>query len=247
MKRYLHGGENSVMTAKQVQRALQCLADPQKAKASAWFFKTAQGQYGHGDKFRGVTVPKQRRVAKQFKTLPLADLTKLLKSPWHEDRLTALFILADQFQHSQVEQQHKLVRYYLQYKKYVNNWDLVDSSADRILGEYLFATQHSIKRLKVLAMSPSLWDRRIAIIATYAFIKQGDPKPTLFIARFLQRDTHDLIHKAVGWMLREVGKRCSLEAECAFLDEFYRTMPRTMLRYAVEKFPKSTRLKYLQG
>lgn len=235
------------MTAKHVQQALQKLASPKKAQASAWFFKTNKGQYGHGDKFRGVTVPEQRRIAKQYKALPLTELTKLLKSPWHEDRLTALFILVGQFQHSPIEQQHELVRYYLQYKKYVNNWDLVDSSADRILGEYLYATQHSIKRLKVLAMSPSLWDRRIAIIATYAFIKHGDPKPTLFVARFLQRDKADLIHKAVGWMLREVGNRCSIQAECAFLDEFYRTMPRTMLRYAIEKFPEPLRLKYLQG
>ena len=236
-----------LMIAQQVQQALQKIATPKKAKASAWFFKTAQGQYGHGDKFRGVTVPEQRRVAKKFRDLALVELTQLLQSPWHEDRLTALFILVDQFQHSTLMQQQVIVRYYLQHKKYVNNWDLVDSSADRILGEYLYTTKHSIKRLKVLAMSPSLWDRRIAIIATYTFIKHGDPKPTLFVARFLQRDKADLIHKAVGWMLREVGNRCSVQAECAFLDEFYQSMPRTMLRYAIEKFPKALRLKYLQG
>ena len=235
------------MTAQEVQQSLQKLGTAKKAKASAWFFKTGQGQYGEGDKFRGVTVPEQRRVAKQFSTITIEELTKLLQSPWHEDRLTALFILADQFQHSTLEQQQVIVRYYLQHKKNVNNWDLVDSSADRILGEYLYQAKHSIKRLKVLAKSPVLWDRRIAIIATYAFIKHGDPQPTLFVARFLQRDQEDLIHKAVGWMLREVGNRCSVQAECAFLDEFYQNMPRTMLRYAIEKFPKAKRLKYLQG
>lgn len=235
------------MTARQVQSALQSVASPKKAKASAWFFKTGQGQYGHGDKFRGVTVPEQRRIAQQCKNLPLSQVTKLLYSPWHEDRLTALFILVNQFQHADFNTQHTLVQYYLQHKKQVNNWDLVDSSADRILGEYLYATQHSIKRLKVLAMSPSIWDRRISIIATYAFIKHGDPQPTLFVARFLQRDQHDLIHKAVGWMLREVGNRCSVDIECQFLDEYYQTMPRTMLRYAIEKFSKQLRLNYLRG
>src|SRR3990167_1583502 len=139
-----------LMIAQQVQQALQKIATPKKAKASAWFFKTAQGQYGHGDKFRGVTVPEQRRVAKKFRDLALVELTQLLQSPWHEDRLTALFILVDQFQHSTLMQQQVIVRYYLQHKKYVNNWDLVDSSADRILGEYLYTTKHSIKRLKVL-------------------------------------------------------------------------------------------------
>lgn len=235
------------MTARQVQQALQQIATSTKAEASAWFFKTGKGQYGAGDQFRGVTVPEQRRVAKQYKALPISELTKLLKSPWHEDRLTALFVLVDQFQHGSPEQQHELVRYYLQYKRYVNNWDLVDSSAHKILGEYLYSRQQSIKRLKVLAMSRSIWDRRIAIIATAAFIQHGDPKPTLFVARFLQRDKEDLIHKAVGWMLREVGNRCSIQAECAFLDEFYQTMPRTMLRYAVEKFPPTLRLKYLRS
>ncbi len=234
-----------MLNAKQVQLALQTIATPTKAKSSAWFFKSGPGQYGYGDKFRGVTVPEQRVIAKQFKTLSLSEITKLLQSPWHEDRLTALHILVIQFQHSDAAQQRVIVKYYLQYKQYINNWDLVDSSADRILGEYLFSTQQSVKRLKTLAMSRSVWDRRIGIIATYAFIKHGDPKPTLFVARFLQRDKHDLIHKAVGWMLREVGKRCSREAEIAFLTEFAATMPRTMLRYAIEHFSKADQAYWL--
>jgi len=224
---------------KQVQQALQAIATPQKAKTSAWFFKTGPGQYGYGDKFRGVTVPEQRQIAKRFKTLPLPELLKLLQSGWHEDRLTALLILVDQFQHGTITQQRQIANYYLQHKQYVNNWDLVDSSADKILGEYLCTTKQSIKRLKTLAMSRSLWDRRIAMIATFAFIKHGDPKPTLFVARFLQNDQADLMHKAVGWMLREVGKRCSRESEILFLKEFAATMPRTMLRYAIEHFSKA--------
>lgn len=232
---------------KAVQADLQKISTPKKAAVSAWFFKTGKGQYGYGDKFRGVTVPEQRKIAKQFKDSPLTEILKLLQSPWHEDRLTALFILVGQYQEGDVTQQQTIVKYYLQYKKYVNNWDLVDSSADKILGEYLYTTKQSFKRLKVLAMSRSVWDRRIGMIATYAFIKHGDPKPTLFVARFLQRDQHDLIHKAVGWMLREVGERCSREAEETFLKEFAAAMPRTMLRYAIEKFSPAEKQRWLKA
>ena len=234
-----------IPTRQTVHNALQRLGTTKKAKASAWFFKTGKGEYAEGDKFLGVTVPEQRTVAKRFKQLPLAECIQLLQSPWHEDRLVALFILVDQFQKAQPEQQREIVRIYLRNTRYINNWDLVDSSAHKILGEYLYTTQQSIKRLKVLAKSRLVWDRRIAIIATAAFIQRGDPKPTLFVARFLQRDQHDLIHKAVGWMLREVGKRCSREAEEAFLNEFAATMPRTMLRYALEHFSESRKRYYL--
>lgn len=234
-------------TVQQVKQALQQISTSKKAIASAWFFKTGKGQYAEGDKFRGVTVPQQRGIAKKFRLLPLDECVRLLQSPWHEDRLVALFILVDQFQQAAPAGQKEIVRLYLRNTKYINNWDLVDSSAHKILGAYLYNTQQSIKRLKVLAKSRSVWDRRIAVIATAAFINHGDSKPTLFIARFLQKDEHDLIHKAVGWMLREVGKRCSMADEIVFLDEFAATMPRTMLRYAIEKFPKPLRLKYLNA
>ncbi|EKD79068.1 MAG: hypothetical protein ACD_41C00177G0003 [uncultured bacterium] len=233
------------MTVKQIQHALQQLGTTKKAQASAWFFKTGQGEYAEGDQFHGVTVPEQRKIAKKNRKLPLTQCIELLHSPWHEDRLVALFILVDKFQHAPAPEQREIVRLYLRNTKCINNWDLVDSSAHKILGEYLYTTKKSIKRLKVMAKSRLVWDRRIAIISTYAFILHGDPKATLFIARFLQRDQHDLIHKAVGWMLREVGKRCLVADEEIFLKEFAATMPRTMLRYAIEHFPKARQRYYL--
>lgn len=229
------------MKAKLVQQALQQLATTTKARASAWFFKTGKGQYGYGDQFRGVTVPEQRKIVKQFKDLPLAEIDQLLKSKWHEDRLTAILILVQRFQRSTTEEQKILTKFYLQRSSAINNWDIVDSSAAVIVG------QQPVSVLKRLAKSKLLWDRRIAIIATYHAIKQGKPTPALTIAKVLLHDDHDLIQKAVGWMLREVGNHCSQETEMHFLDRYYKVMPRTMLRYAIEKFPEKRRLKYLKG
>lgn len=230
-----------MLKAVAVQRVLKQLGTAKKAKASAWFFKTGKGQYGYGDQFRGVTVPEQRQIVKRFKDLPLAEIDQLLKSKWHEDRLTGVLILVQRFQQSIASEQKKLTRFYLQRSSAINNWDIVDSSAAVMVGH------QPLSVLKRLAKSTLLWNRRIAIIATYHSIKQKNPKPTFIIAKMLLKDQEDLMHKAVGWMLREVGNRCSQQVECAFLDEFYQTMPRTMLRYAIEKFPEKRRLSYLRS
>lgn len=223
------------MTARNVQQALKRLGSKEKAKASAWFFKTAPGQYGYGDTFRGVTVPQQHAVARQCVDLSLKECVALLRSPWHEDRLTAVFILVHQFERTSAATRKKIATLYLRNTRYVNNWDIVDSSAPVIMAE------QPLSVLKQLARSSMLWERRIAIIATFASIKAGNPLPALTIAKLLLKDKEDLIHKAVGWMLREVGSRCSREAEERFLRQYAATMPRTMLRYAIEKFPPRRR------
>lgn len=227
------------MTARHVQQALKRLGSREKAKASAWFFKTAPGQYGYGDRFRGVMVPQQHAVARQFCDLPLKECVTLLRSPWHEDRLTAVFILVHQFTSGSAETKKKIAAVYLRSTRYVNNWDIVDSSAPVIMAE------QPLSVLKKLARSSMLWERRIAILATFASIKTGNPVPALIIAKLLLKDKEDLIHKAVGWMLREVGSRCSREAEERFLRQYAATMPRTMLRYAIEKFPLRRRTFWL--
>lgn len=221
-----------------VQSDLKSFATPARAKSSAWFFKTGKGQYGEGDKFIGVTVPDQRIVAKKYIDLPFKEIEKLLISPIHEHRLTALFILVGAYKKAKKE----VYDFYLKHTKYINNWDLVDSSASLIVGEWLLNKERSV--LYTLAKSKNIWDRRIAIIATGAFIKNGEFADTLKIAQILLKDSHDLIHKAVGWMLREVGKRDE-KAEEAFLKKHYKCMPRTMLRYAIERFPESKRHEYL--
>jgi 3-methyladenine DNA glycosylase AlkD len=229
-------------SCRDVVAALQALGSPAKAKASAWFFKTGEGQYGHGDVFCGVTVPEQRRVAKRFAALPLAELRTLLGSPIHECRLTALLILVRQYERGDPVECARIARFYLAQRARVNNWDLVDSSASYILGRHLLTRDRSI--LYRLARSRNIWERRIAIIATAAFIRAGDYADTLAIAKLLLGDTHDLIHKAVGWMLREVGNRAPAVEE-RFLKAHAATMPRTMLRYAIEKFPEAKRRAYM--
>lgn len=210
-----------------VQTDLQAYATPLKAKASSWFFKTGKGQYGEGDVFIGVTVPEQRLVAKKYKELPLAEIEKLLHSPIHEHRQTALMILA----RKKIDKD--IVDFYLDHTNRVNNWDLVDTSA-KILGDYL--RDKSDRRILLkLARSKSLWERRIAIVATHELIKEHDFTMTFTVAEVLMGDPHDLIHKAVGWMLREAGKR-DQAAEEVFLNKYYKVMHRTMLRYAIEKF-----------
>lgn len=220
--------------------------DSEKAEFLPRFFKTGPGEYGEGDRFIGVTVPQQRKVAKAyFKDIGLADIEELLLDEVHEYRLTALFMLVYKYQRAMTEREKKeIVDFYLRNTHRVNNWDLVDSSADKILGEYLFDKEKEI--LYTLAVSDNLWEQRISVIATYYFIKQSEFQDTLRIAEHLFDHPHDLIHKAVGWMLREVGKR-DLETELAFLKKHYEEMPRTMLRYAIEKFEPGLRLKFLKG
>lgn len=229
-------------TSQAVDDQLKSLGTPEKAKASAWFFKTGKGQYGYGDVFYGVTVPEQRKVAKEFAGLSLAEIEKLLKHTVHECRLTGLLILVKQFQKADESQRQQIAQFYLDHLSCVNNWDLVDSSASSILGVYLIDKDRSV--LYQLAKSADLWRRRVAIIATAAFINCGQFDDTLRIAELLLPDTHDLIHKAVGWMLREVGKKDRVVEE-KFLAQHAATMPRTMLRYAIEKFPDHERKLYL--
>lgn len=240
------------MSAHDVVTALKAVASPTKAKASAWFFKTGPGQYGEGDRFIGVTVPEQRTVAKQFRDLPLAEIERLLESPIHEHRLTALLILVGQYQRADAKAKKRVLDFYLDHLDRVNNWDLVDSSAGYIVGNYYLGrravygpnSRCGSAVLQRLSRSKNLWRRRVAIIATQAFISAGQFNDTLTLAEQLLNDRHDLMHKATGWMLREVGNRDPKVLK-AFLDEHASTMPRTMLRYAIEKFDPVTRKHYL--
>lgn len=217
------------------------LADPVRAVGAQRYFKTGPGEYGEGDIFIGLTVPQSRNIAKKYHALPLAEIQKLLRSPIHEHRLVALLVLVYKYEHT--EEQEKIVTFYLKQRKHINNWDLVDTSASCILGNWLIDKDTSI--LHTLAHAKNLWDRRIAIVATAAFIRNSQYGDTLALAEILMDDTHDLIHKAVGWMLREVGKK-SEKTLTAFLDMHASHMPRTMLRYAIERFPEKKRQKYLR-
>ena len=226
----------------ELKKDLEDLADPEKAKILSRFFKTGKGQYGEGDVFLGIVVPKQRTVAKKYSRLPLRDIGRLLTSKIHEHRFVALLILVDTYKNADKEDRGKIAGFYLKQKRNINNWDLVDLSAPNILGEYLLDNDRTV--LYRLAGSKNLWERRIAIMSTFAFIRKNDFKDTLRIAGLLLRDSHDLIHKAVGWMLREVGKR-DLKAEEDFLRSNYMAMPRTMLRYAVERFDEEKRKMFM--
>lgn len=216
----------------------------EKAEFLPKFFKTHVGGYGEGDKFIGVTVPNQRKAARKFKDLSLEDLQELLDEDIHEYRLTALFILARKYDRSGEEGKKEIVDFYIRNVDRVNNWDLVDSSANKILGPYLIDKDKSL--LYEFARSGHLWKERISIIATMYFIKKDIYEDTLEISKILLNHEHDLIHKAVGWMLREVGKR-DKQVEENFLKLYYKDMPRTMLRYAIEKFDKEERTRYLKG
>ena len=231
-----------------IHQELKLLANPTKAKVLQGFFKTSKGHYGHGDMFYGIQVPHTKNVCKKYFSLSLKDAQSLLYSPVHEERLASLFILVDQYQRAKKNKnaalQQRIVNFYLQHARQVNNWDLVDSSADKILGDCLLDRDKSV--LLKLAHSNNLWEKRISIIATFAFIKNGQSEWTFKIAKLLLRDEHDLIHKAVGWMLREVGKRVSQKEEETFLKKHAAHMPRTMLRYAIEKFEPKKRLYYLK-
>ncbi|MDQ6768619.1 MAG: DNA alkylation repair protein [Gemmatimonadota bacterium] len=234
----------TVPTLTALRKELRALADPTDAEFLQGFFKTAPGQYGAGDKFLGLRVPDLRRLVREYSELEDSRVLEMLKSPWHEERLLALLLLVHRYRRGDKAVRAKVHRAYLANTQYINNWDLVDASAEHIVGPHL--DRREIKLLEKLARSKSLWERRIAIISTFHFIRAGEFRPTMKIARLLLTDTHDLIHKAVGWMLREVGKR-DRRAEDAFLRKHYRVMPRTMLRYAIERHPEPLRKQYLKG
>ncbi|HEY7500373.1 MAG TPA: DNA alkylation repair protein [Vicinamibacterales bacterium] len=232
------------MTAGEIRKKLHALAIPADAANLQRFFKTGPGEYGEGDRFIGVKVPGLRAVCRECRGLPLSQVRTMLRSPVHEERALALMILVDAFPRADAAEQRKIYDFYLEHTKYINNWDLVDLSAGQIVGGWLRGKSKA--PLTKLARSKSLWERRIAIIATFDGIRIGEYDETFRIADLLLRDSHDLIHKAVGWLLREVGKRDGA-AERRFLRTRYKTMPRTMLRYAIEKFPEAERKKYLRG
>lgn len=237
-------GLSSALNARVAQQRLRSLGCPEQAAILARFFKTGPGEYGEGDQFIGVKVPVIRNVGKEFQSLPLSEVECLLHSEIHEERLLALVILVGQFHKSDDAARKQIYDLYLANTPEINNWDLVDVSAPKIVGGYL--EQRSRRPLYRLAKSACLWERRIAILATFHFISQGDFTDTLKIAEVLLSDKADLIHKAVGWMLREVGKR-DVAVLQAFLNAHCRAMPRTMLRYAIERFPEKLRRKYLDG
>jgi len=227
---------------REVRAEIASLADPKRAVGNARFFKTGPGEYGEGDKFLGITVPMLRKVARGGRDLSLDDLLKLLASPWHEERLVALMVMVDQHQRATDKDRLALHRAYLANAKRINNWDLVDASAGQIVGYHV--AEKGTAFLERLAASDDLWERRIAIIATFYGIKHDDFAPTLLIAEQLLGDDQDLIHKAVGWMLREVGKRDGAVLR-QFLDRHAATMPRTALRYAIERFTPAERQRYM--
>jgi 3-methyladenine DNA glycosylase AlkD len=237
-------GTVSGLNAAAVERRVAKAGDPVKARFFPRFFKTGPGEYGEGDKFAGVTVPALRKLVREYQAMPLAEVARLMSAELHEARLLALLILVRQYAKGDDKQREAIFRLYLRSKRRINNWDLVDSSAPQIVGAHLEGRDQSI--LDDLAHSASVWDRRIAMIATQHFIRKGNFGPALRIASILVSDEHDLIHKAVGWMLREIGKR-DLPTEEMFLAKHYRKMPRTMLRYAIEKFPELRRKAYLDG
>jgi len=232
------------VSLKDVMAHMQELSNPKIAEHSLRFFKTGPGEYGEGDVFLGIRVPVTRKVARKFRELSLDQILKLLKSKFHEERLLALFMLVALFKKGDDIEKKNIYNAYLGHTDSINNWDLVDGSAHQIVGGYLF--ERDRRPLYKLVKSKSLWERRISMIATYTFIKKNDFVDTLKLSEILLPDEEDLIHKAVGWMLREVGK-LDLEVEEKFLRKHYKKMPRTMLRYAIEKFVEKKRQGYLQG
>ena len=232
----------STVILEQIKNDLERTSDLGHAEKLQGYFKTGKGEYGEGDKFLGVRVPEQRRIAKKYRDMPLPQVIKLLQSEIHEHRLTALFILTHQFKKGDEETRKTIVEQYLGNTEFVNNWDLVDSSAHKILGEWLVDKSRVV--LYTLAHSESPWERRISVISTFAFIDRNDLDDAVTLAGTLVNDPHSLIHKAVGWVLREVGKKDQAALE-RFLIEHHLTMPRTMLRYAIEKLPEDKKKHYL--
>jgi 3-methyladenine DNA glycosylase AlkD len=231
-------------TAATVKRALARLGDPVRAANLAWFFKTGPGEYGEHDRFIGIRVPELRRAALRFIDLPPEEISELLASDIHEHRLAALEILVAQYEHGGPAEQRRIYQSYLKHTAHINNWDLVDASAPDIVGGYLL--RRSRRPLQRLARSNNIWERRIAIVATFAFIRDGETDTTFEIAAKLLGDEHPLIHKAVGWALREAGKT-SQPALLAFLKTHYPALPRTTLRYAIERFSPEERTRMLRG
>ncbi len=224
---------------------IRSAADPEQARILRRFFKTGPGEYGEGDRFLGIRVPVLRTLVKKYRgTITLPDIKKLLRSPYHEKRLFSLLLMIDTFGAHQALRR-EIFGCCLAHTRYINNWDLVDVSAPHIAGAFL--QDRSRRPLYRLARSRNLWERRIAMVATLHYIRQGEAETALDIAEILVHDEHDLIHKAVGWMLREIGKHCGMQAEEAFLRRHCATMPRTMLRYAIERFPQARRRAYLSG
>jgi len=232
------------MTAEELKNDLKFLANFEHANNLQWFFKTGKGQYGEGDVFIGVKVPQIRKVSNRYSGLLLSEIKKLLYSRIHEERLCAFLILVEKFKNADEVEKKKIFDFYIKNAKRANNWDLVDLSCPKIVGEYLLNKNKSI--LYKFAISNNLWEKRISIISTYTFIKNKKFADSFKLAKILMNDKHDLIHKAVGWMLREVGNRNQVEEE-KFLKKYYKKMPRTMLRYAIEKFEENKRVAYLKS
>ena len=229
-----------------IKQDLQRVADPKRAAVSQRYFKTGKGEYAEGDKFLGVAVPQTRAIVKKYwREISIADVEIILRSEIHEERMTALLIMAKKFEKGDEPEKKNIFDLYLANTKYINNWDLVDLSAPKIVGAYL---QNKDKKILFeLAKSKDLWERRIAMLATFWFIKNDDCRVAPKIAAILLNDKQELIHKAVGWMLRETGKHCGQEIEEKFLQKHYKNMPRTMLRYAIERFDEPKRQDYLTG
>ena len=236
------------MTLQELKKELKNKSKKEKAKLLQGFFKTGQGEYGEGDIFLGVIVPETRKTAIKFKSLPLSSIEELLKSKIHEERLCALLLLVHNYNQAKKNNDEKtkqeIYDFYLNSTNHINNWDLVDLSCHQIVGDYLKDKDKSI--LYHLSKSNNLWERRIAVISTAAFIRDNNFTDTINLSEILLKDKHDLIHKAVGWMLREMGKR-DLKPLLSFLNKHYKQMPRTMLRYSIEKLPEKQRKQYLNG
>ena len=225
-----------------LKKELESAKNPKKAKLLQKFFKTAPGEYGHGDIFLGIMVPIQRKICQNYTNINLSDIQKLLNSKVHEHRFCALVLLVKKYQRSGEKEKKEIFNFYIKNSKKINNWDLVDTSTPQIIGDFLITRDRKI--LYKLAKSKNIWQRRIAVLATVAFIRKNDFKEILKISKILLQDKHDLIHKAAGWMLREVGKR-NKTVLINFLEKHSAKMPRVMLRYAIEKFKNSQKLYFL--
>ena len=228
------------MALEDLKKDLKKLANIQKVKDCERYFKTGKGEYAEGDIFLGISIPDQRKIVSKYYSLSLSDIEKLLASKIHEHRMCALFLLVNYYQKQDKE---KAVKFYFKNIKYINNWDLVDLSAYKILGDFFF--EKDKKELEALLYSDSIWEKRIAMVSTYGFIQKGDIKTTFKYAKILLRDEHDLIHKAVGWMLREAGKK-DKKALIDFIEKNYKKMPRTTLRYSIERFNLNERKRFLE-
>ncbi len=227
-----------------IQKQIKRLGNKEYAARLRKYFKTGKGEYGEGDRFLGIQVPVLRKIARKYRKISIGEVSELVKSQFHEERLFSLLVLVESFKRANDKDKKIIYTLYLSNTKFINNWDLVDASAGHIIGAYLLTRDK--KPIYVLARSKNIWERRISIMSTSYFMKYNRFVDTLNIAEMLLGDEEDLIHKAVGWMLREIGKR-DFELEERFLGKYYKSMPRTMLRYAIEKFPEERRKIYLKG